>query len=143
MQELNSHQGEEYFQTPSKKVKKSLSIEIADSFAEGGCLSHKNPQNTLPSPSSTNKMTHHSLLRSPKTPHKSTTSSPRIRSEYTFCFDMDDGHAPRFETKYDDFYHETEFFDISMQKCHRKLMEDRVHSILLAYITSILGSIHH
>ena len=117
-----------YFHEPIKKVKKTLSIEIVDSFYEKDA---SKKYNQSPNNAASNRIGHFGLLTSQTTPRCISIASPRVCSEYALRVDAEDPEKLQIETKYDDFYFESDFFDVSMQKCNRKIMEDRVtHTIL-------------
>ena len=113
---------DELFPCPEKRVKKRLSIEILDSFADA---SNKTPKGYLIS------------QRAPSLPLMSPKScaSPRFLLS-NVCKDQSlsnflpmNNSEPLSTTpshEYDDFYLEGSFYDVTMRKCHRKIMEDRV-----------------
>lgn len=127
-----------YFPSPLKKAKKALTIEILDSFAESPSNSHAKsyelPQN---SPFSSKKLASYPLL----TPKHSRTPkllfSSRNLPGYSFSFGIDNEKAASTPLNqiYDDFYLEESFYDVTMRKCHRKIMEDRVN---LPYLKNVI-----
>ena len=119
-----------YFPSARKQVKKALTIEVYDSFAEKTSNPHVRsynmPQNT---PFSINKP--YSVQTPRNSSKRSTTSSPRFPSEFMFPPNSESSRnttASQTE-QYDDYYLEGNYYNVTMQKCNRRTMEDRVCSI--------------
>ncbi len=111
------------YKEPVKKLKKPLSIDIPDAYSD----SNFTPVNS----SSRAKSAQISFiaLESPTSCRSSTSTPPRITTnpgkiEFTRLL-------AELDTQYDDLDQEEEFFGISMKKCNRKTMEDRVILILV------------
>lgn len=114
------------FLTPEKKVKKGLSIEILDSFAESATVTP-------------NRFSFHEKLpllplRSPRNSRSSRFSlSNIIEDHYSGKFGTENNNGIQKTSSnhdYDDFYLEGSYYDVTMRKCHRKTMEDRVISLI-------------
>jgi len=103
------------FQDPRKKLKKSLSIDIAEAFGDI-------PSSFLPL-----SITHANSLKISLTlsPSFQSCSTPRA-SERRFVSLESNLYLSDNDSLYDDFYHEGEAFNLTMKKCNRRRMEDRV-----------------
>jgi len=105
-----------------KKLKKPLQIDISDSFADKAVL--------LPISTTSTNSRKFSFSASPR-PHSccmmKTSTTPRCRCPERAHKSLESNILFENETMYDDFYQEEEAFNITMKKCHRKKMEDRVN----------------
>jgi len=103
------------FQDPRKKLKKSLSIDIAEAFGD------------MPSPFLPLSITNANSLKISLTlsPSFQTCSTPRA-SERRFVALESNLYLSDNDSLYDDFYHEGDAFNLTMKKCNRRRMEDRV-----------------
>lgn len=111
-----------YFPSARKHVKKGLSIEIADSFADPYSPGSMKPFANLPaSPSLAHKLSDFPLF-TPKSSRLPNPSSTYHQASFSFNF----GSTSTSRSEYDDFYRKGSFYDVTMRKCHRKTMEDRV-----------------
>ncbi len=114
------------FQGPRKLVKKTLQIEIPEI---GG-------QENIPPPiptlcAKTSKFVFNSLKAVPST--RASTSTPtRFSDTNSKQFDF-----PNFRiennSKYDNYYERDAFYNLTMRRCHRKAMEDRVRLVCLYF----------
>lgn len=120
------------FYTPSlrKQVKKALTIEIFDSFADPSNSHPKYYQLLQPSPSLAHKLSEFSL-NTPKSSRRSGGFFSAKNSLQTgFNAELDNRkffQSAAVSNDYDDYYIQGSFYDVSMSKGHRKTMEDRVN----------------
>ena len=124
-----SSTSESFFPSPRKKVKKGLSIEILDSFADLPNLNAKIFQ--LPQNSSflAHKPPEFPLLSPRNNRNTPLSMSSFLQNQYSFRFDVEGESlwkSNKQDRTYDDFYLEGSYYDVTMRKCHRKTMEDRV-----------------
>jgi hypothetical protein len=113
-----NEEGPELYKEPVKKVKKLLNIDIPEPY----------PETVMNPIKSTHRAKSAQLsvlsIDSPRSCRSSTSTPPRIASgsgsseRSLISEDLDD--------EFDDFYKEEEFYNITMKKCHRKHMQDRV-----------------
>ena len=111
------------YQEPRKKFKPSLSIEINDPFSESTTNKYLLQQNTPNSSSFTSKNFSNKFCP--------TSTSPRNQNEVNQSCMLKNPTQFEIDRQYDDYYFEEECFNVSMQKCHRRTMEDRVILLLL------------
>ena len=113
------------YQEPRKKFKPSLSIEIHDPFSESTSNKYLLQQKTSNSTSFTPK---HSInfLNFPNDKFYQISKSPCNKKDVTPSSRSEMSPKYEIDRQYDDYYFEEECFNISMQKCNRKTMEDRV-----------------
>jgi hypothetical protein len=112
-------EGPELYKEPIKKVKKLLCIDIPEPYPE--------PSNTSRKGSIRAESVQLNLISidSPVSCRSSTSTPPRIASgsgssEHSFNMEeMDD--------EFDDFYKEDKYYDVTMKKCNRRNMQDRVN----------------
>ena len=129
------------YQNPRKKYKKTLQIEITDSFSEAA--NHQILIEHQPNNSTSYKPTHSfNLLTLSSDSFYQPSTSPRTKSEVSLRFNHEREPISEIDRKYDDYYVEDDCFNVYMQKCNRKTMEDRViltYSIIFNIF--ILGNI--
>lgn len=105
------------YQNPRKKHKKSIHIDIGESFADKPQQFPPTTTNASARKLSFGMSTSVCMVKTQTTPRCSergqSTPEPNL-----FVMEND--------TLYDDFYQEEEAFNITMKKCHRRRMEDRV-----------------
>lgn len=103
-----------------KKVKRALQIDIHDSFTE------KPAALPLSTPRANARKLSFTLPPSPQPCCMVKTATTPRHSERGQAM-MDQSFFPmESDSLYDDFYQQEEAFNITMKKCHRKRMEDRV-----------------
>lgn len=130
IESIEAPEPELFFPNPKKKVKKALSIEILDSFRDDHPNFHGKSYSLCQNSPMQKKVG--SNLFPPMSPRNSTSSaiifSPRLQSQHSLAFGMEEERSLQIPQnhKYDDFYVEGDFYDVTMRKCHRKVMEDRV-----------------
>lgn len=109
-----------FYQEPKKKLKANLKIEVSDSYIENY---EPNPISTSRGKQSTFSFRNSFNLQTSKA---STSSSPTLNERRASAFDFSKLFSEN-NTIYDNFHKEDEFFSITMRKCHRRNMEDRVN----------------
>ena len=114
------------YQEPRKKFKPSLSIEIHDSFTDNN-TNHKFFKQQK-NPNSTSFISKHpfNFISFSTDEFCPLSTSPRNQTEVSSFFISEPTFKCEIDNQYDDYYFEEDCFNISMQKCHRKIMEDRV-----------------
>lgn len=113
-----NEEGTELYKEPVKKVKKLLCIDIPEPYPETILTPIKSSHRA--------KSAQISFLSidSPRSCRSSTSTPPRIASgsgsseRSNILDELDD--------EFDDFYKEEDFYNITMKKCNRRHMEDRV-----------------
>lgn len=108
-----------YFLEPKKKVKTCLQIDIPDSFSN-----ECEPLAISTSRGSHPKISFRGSLNL-QTCKASTSTSPKCLNKAPYVFDFTKFFSES-ESIYDNFYQEEQFYNITMKKCHRRNMEDRV-----------------
>jgi serine/threonine protein phosphatase PrpC len=111
------------YQQPRKKFKKSLQIEIVDSFSESKILLQHSQQTPNSSKFSGNRQ--FNMLTIKNDGSYATSSSPRISGERPMTIEIENTQINQIDHQYDDYYVEEDCYNVSMQKCNRKTMEDR------------------
>lgn len=111
-----------FFIEPKKKVKTNLKIEVADSFAD-----FCEPLATSTTHAGQTKFSFRKSL-SIQTSMGASSTSPRCRERSPYSHECSNFFDDN-EERYDNYYKEEEFFNITMRKCHRRKMEDRVNCI--------------
>lgn len=107
-----------FFLEPKKKVKANLKIEVADSFAD-----FCEPLATSTTHAGQTKFSFRNSL-SLQTSMAASSTSPRCRERSPYAYESSNFFDEN-EERYDNFYKEEEFFNVTMRKCHRRKMEDR------------------
>ena len=120
IQSLELDEQEFGYNGPKKIIKKSLQIEIPD------INTNENIPPPIPSlcPTSS-KFVFNSFKTVPS--GKASTSTPTRHSDTTPHRKESLNFFSETNNKYDDYHVEEEFFNLTMKKCHRKNMEDRVN----------------
>ena len=113
------------YQEPRKQFKPSLSIEIQDSYSDNNSHKFFRQQKTPNSTSSAPKYTFNFITFSADEFHPNSIS-PHNKPDVSSFFTSEPTSKCEIDKQYDDYYFEEDCFNISMQKCHRKIMEDRV-----------------
>lgn len=119
IQSLDHDEQEFGYHGPKKFIKKSLQIEIPD------INTNENIPPPIPSLCPTSSKFVFSSLKAASS-GKASTSTPTRHSDTTPHKRESLNFFSETINKYDDYYAEDEFFDVTMKKCHRKNMEDRV-----------------
>lgn len=126
----DSPSAEFYFPAARKVVKKGLSIDIADSFAEP-CSPVNRFANPPASPSLAHKLSDFHLFTPKSSKAAASLYSTLHQTSFSFNFGMDvekpaHSRSSTPNREYDDFYRNGSYYDVTMRKCHRRTMEDRV-----------------
>lgn len=119
-----------YFPSTRKHIKKDLSIEITDSFADPSHV--KTPRMSLQLSPSLDIQCGDYPVQTPRHGKRPTLFSSRNQQAFSFNFETEPEKALCHNTTttsshdYDDFYLKGAFYDVTMRRCNRKTMEDRV-----------------
>jgi len=106
---------------PRKKLKRALQIDISDSYTEKAAAHSSSSTKNA----NARKLSFGTALNNQPYCMVKNAATPRCTERSKFAFEPNVFFMEN-DTMYDNFSQEEEAFNITMKKCHRKRMEDRV-----------------